>query len=98
VIVGLRSLSRDSNNRGPFGSPSPSPSAESSTSPSASISGSTAGAESPVRPTPADEIDAITSSYVIIVLGGHYPPEHRYATATGSDDSNELDQLWYVKK
>jgi hypothetical protein len=96
VIVGLRSLSRDSNNRGPFGSPSPT-SPQSATSTSASGPDSAAaGVDNPVRSTPADEVDAITSSYVIIVLGGHYPPEHRYASATGSDDSNELDQLWYV--
>jgi hypothetical protein len=95
VIVGLRSLSRDSNNRSPFGSPSP-PSPQSAAGTSAPAPGSAAAVDNPVRPTPADEVDAISSSYVIIVLGGHYPPEHRYASATGSDDSNELDQLWYV--
>lgn len=94
VIVGLRSLARDSNRR-PSSTPSPpSPETTSGTGPSESGTPSTSS-PAPQTPLP-DEVDAITSSYVIIVLGGHYPPEHRYASATGSDDSNELDMLWYV--
>lgn len=96
VIVGLRSLSRDLNSRSPP-SPSPRASSENARNPGSPAAG-VSGLDNPVQPMPADEIDAITSSYVIIVLGGHYPPEHRYASATGSDDSNDLDQLWYEEK
>lgn len=95
VIVGLRSLPRDS--RRPSSASSP-PSPEAGTDADASEAGHSTNMGPGSQSMPADEVDAITSSYVIIVLGGHYPPEHRYASATGSDDSNELDLLWYVSK
>ncbi|KIM26402.1 hypothetical protein M408DRAFT_16925 [Serendipita vermifera MAFF 305830] len=93
VIVGLRSLARDPQHR-----PSSPSSIPPETTSGAGASGPrTTGQGDPVPTSSStDEVDAITSSYVIIVLGGHYPPEHRYASATGSDDSNELDMLWYV--
>lgn len=65
-----------------------------STGPPANSSAPPSSPTSSDRPVPVDNIDAITSSYVIIVLGGHYPPEHRYASTIGSEDTNELDQLW----
>jgi hypothetical protein len=92
VLVGLRSLSRD-NERGipGFGVPPSRPSSAESTN---SVGGEPSSSPSADRPSLVDNVDAITSSYVIIVLGGHYPPEHRYASTIGSEDANELDQLW----
>jgi hypothetical protein len=91
VLVGLRALSRDG-----VGNTSQSSPSDSTFSTEAPTGGTSSQNATPsARASILDEVDAISSSYVIIVLGGHYPPEHRYAMASGSENAGDLDQLWY---
>lgn len=95
VLVGLRAISRESDR------PTPVPTFSTATrlGSSAENSQTSTGradrtSSAPDRSSGIDNVEAITSSYVIIVLGGHYPPGHRFASEIGSEDANELDQLW----
>ncbi|CAG7853547.1 SubName: Full=Uncharacterized protein {ECO:0000313/EMBL:CCA73310.1} [Serendipita indica DSM 11827] len=96
VLVGLRSLPPNSPNfTVPAGNTSSGTTPTTGTGPTATSQGQ----PQMIFPEPAmrpnfDDVDTITSSYVIIVLGGHYPPGHRYVSATNSDESGEFDLLW----